>query len=424
MILKSADERIVIHIRGGGFRNKGAELMLVATAAAAREKLSDPVVAVNYQLGTIAQRRHLDLSDLFWVEHHDKKIIKSLYNRMATLNRKRGLVSEDAVASLLQPGDWTDSTLERTLKRLRLVNVSRGTNTILGNEVNILLDISGYAYGDAWGPRNAEIAATYYAEIRRQGGKVVLLPQQLGPFDRKEVRDAFRRMADSCDVIYARDPESMSEASKVLQGHNQLRMAPDFTVLQEGALDHGYQVEGHACIVPNYRMLEGSNADVAEEYPRFLERCILHLRENSIPSVVVVHEQDERDNKLAHDVANRTGVDVISESDPLKLKGLIGSCYLMVGSRFHGLVSALSQNVPAVGTGWSHKYQMLFKDYDQADALLSVDSDQDRIAECLAPRLNPESHETERARLQVHSERHKTLAKAMWTEIWGLVDAG
>jgi polysaccharide pyruvyl transferase WcaK-like protein len=288
--------------------------------------------------------------------------------------------------------------------------------------VNVVLDISGYAYGDDWGPRNAEISASYYSDVKRRGANAVLFPQQLGPFERQDVRDAFRRMVEQCDIVFARDEKSYSEAHKVLQDNSRLRIGPDFTVLQQGNRSHGYNVKGHACIVPNYRMLEATDAEVATEYPRFLQRCIKYLSANAVPSVVVVHEDDERDAKLAAEVARTAGIDVIKESDPLRLKGLIGDCHLMVGSRFHGLVSALSQNVPAIGTGWSHKYRMLFKDYDQDDALLSVHACEAEIAASLSSRMEPVANEKERARLRIHSERQKSRAVAMWSEVEELLD--
>ena len=38
---------------------------------------------------------------------------------------------------------------------------------------------------------------------------------------------------------------------------------------------------------------------------------------------------------------------------------MIGECDLMLGSRFHALIAALSSGVPSVAIGWAHKYPEL-----------------------------------------------------------------
>src|SRR5262249_33913841 len=54
---------------------------------------------------------------------------------------------------------------------------------------------------------------------------------------------------------------------------------------------------------------------------------------------------------------------VVREASPSKLKGILGTARVIIGSRFHALVGALSQAVPSVAVGWSHKYEMLLSDY-------------------------------------------------------------
>ena len=45
------------------------------------------------------------------------------------------------------------------------------------------------------------------------------------------------------------------------------------------------------------------------------------------------------------------------------LKAMIGCCELVVGSRFHALVAALSQGIPVVAVGWAHKYPELLSEF-------------------------------------------------------------
>ncbi|MDZ7901592.1 MAG: polysaccharide pyruvyl transferase family protein [Rheinheimera sp.] len=57
--------------------------------------------------------------------------------------------------------------------------------------------------------------------------------------------------------------------------------------------------------------------------------------------------------------------------DPLALKQFIGGAQLVISSRFHGAINALSQAVPCITTSWSHKYQQMMADFGVADYCLS-----------------------------------------------------
>ena len=75
----------------------------------------------------------------------------------------------------------------------------------------------------------------------------------------------------------------------------------------------------------------------------------------------------------------------------MKIKGILGSCEATIGSRFHGLVSALSQNVPTIAIGWSHKYNMLFRDYDFSEGLMNILADDEEINQKLKLLIDPNS---------------------------------
>jgi polysaccharide pyruvyl transferase WcaK-like protein len=408
----------VFHIRGGGFRNKGAELMLVSTINWIRANFEDALIGIPYQTGTVEQRRAVGLKDVFWAETPKVSASINAYHKLALLNRKRGQKPDAAVRALLRPGDHRESLAKRSLRRLRQLDIARSEETILGPDVDVVLDISGFAYGDSWGPRNARISSNYYAYIKENGGKVVLLSQQMGPFEHVAVRDAFCRMVAHCDLIVARDSISYEVVSTTCgPQEGALCLYPDFTVLQEGRPDHGVDVGRKACIVPNYRMQIETSDDVSTSYVPFMVDCIRLLGDKGVGSVVVVHEDDPKDVELASGIAQAAGVEVVRETDPLRLKGILGAAYVTVGSRFHGLVSALSQGVPSLGTGWSHKYRMLFSDYESEDHLVDVRIDRSLLADKLASITDPKQNKAERAKLKRMAERHKGEVVKMWEEV-------
>jgi len=46
-----------------------------------------------------------------------------------------------------------------------------------------------------------------------------------------------------------------------------------------------------------------------------------------------------------------------------------------VASRFHAVVGCLSQSVPTLAFGWSHKYRELLDDFGVAERLVTAESD-------------------------------------------------
>jgi colanic acid/amylovoran biosynthesis protein len=73
-------------------------------------------------------------------------------------------------------------------------------------------------------------------------------------------------------------------------------------------------------------------------------------------------------------LAKRPKLLVLDNLDAPTAKAVISQGHLVISSRYHGVVSALSQGVPALCTSWSHKYQELLAEYKMADCCLGLDN--------------------------------------------------
>lgn len=83
-----------------------------------------------------------------------------------------------------------------------------------------------------------------------------------------------------------------------------------------------------------------------------------------------------------------------------ELRMLIGSCDLLVASRFHAIVSAMATGVPAVVIGWSHKYAEVLAPFGLEAFVVPYDSVSEEVI-CEKVRSVEADHEALSARIRI-----------------------
>lgn len=377
---------MIIEVTGAGFVNKGAELMLRAVRQKVNSRSPHIDLALAMRFGTFRQRAELGFK-------HILRLGVWRFNAVEALSRKLGGMIPNSARQKF--GLLTEA------------------------DVGAVLDASGFAYGDQQGVIPALRSATNMRRWQRQHKKLILLPQAFGPFENPVLRAAFADVLEAADLVYARDRESYNHIVGTYGGRAKVRLAPDFTASVPVSLPDNLDMpSGQVCIIPNYRMIDRGNVENRQDYPVFLQRCIEYLiRADSTP-FLLIHEGSQ-DLALAERIQRdlEIPIPIVRETDPCRIKGILGLCSFVISSRYHGLISALSQGIPALGTGWSHKYEMLFEDYGCADCLI-----RDLRSACeLRQKLNTMMDSSARARLQqqlstVRQERDEQTER-MWAEI-------
>lgn len=344
-------------------------------------------------------------------------------------------------ARLVVPLDWsatdrlrysvwgTSGALPKDLS-LRLLErapwkVREYATFVRSRDIDVLLDASGFGYGDFWGlEKLRNRLADRLNSWKTPGKKAVLLPQALGPFQDKGMAKAFVEAAEQLDLIYVRDAVSMEFVEALLPGNAQVRRAPDFTNLLQPELPRRLEnLRGAAYIIPNEKMVSGKGDAIRARYLAFLADAVGAIRASGRKATLLLHE-GRNDFRLAEALnANlETSVDIVNEPDALVTKALIGAAEFIVSSRFHGLVSALSAGVPALACGWSHKYRELMADYGCAEAMVDLERDETprSTLEAFVERVGDSGYREGIAR---HSAEQKALSKAMWGEVFDLMRA-
>ncbi len=375
---------MLIEIRNVGFVNKGAELMLHAIIGAVSGELPNAafVMAPEKTLRPYSKRAELKLLQKAW------------YWRFGF--------------------QW--GCLARFIPR-RLLEMY---GIVREEDLDMVLDASGFCYSDQFAPQRSIEMACSCKRWKKNGTKVILLPQAFGPFENRKTRDAIRVVADCADLIFARDEISLKYLTDAVGERKNIQMAPDFTNLLSGIEPQGFESEKNSfCIIPNCRMMDKTSPEIAGAYLPFLITCAKHLLERDQKPFLLVHE-GEADYRLAQNVSEALNgrLPIIREEDPRRIKGILGSCKGTLGSRYHGLISALSQGVPALATGWSHKYGLLFREYGFEQGLVDLTLPEENIKQKLDLLVETQSRQSIINSILAKSLELKNRSREMWRMVF------
>lgn len=294
---------------------------------------------------------------------------------------------------------------------------------VLDREIDVVLDAAGFAYSDQWGVEPCRELHRASRRWKKRGTKVILLPQAFGPFTTEAIKKEVRGFIGQVDLVYARDQVSYDHLIEVVGKQGKIRIAPDFTNLLQGVRPEHFKPQGRdVCLIPNCRMLDKTSETVQAGYLPFLEKAARLVVKKGGRPFILVHEGAD-DLRLAQRLSESMGgLEIIKENDPLRIKGILGACSATIGSRFHGLVSALSQGVPSLATGWSHKYEMLFQDYGFPEGVVNIDIDDQGLELLVSRIMDVESCQQLSNDLLHRSQKWKQDSRRMWREVFEFIE--
>jgi len=373
--------RKAVCIVGGGFVNKGAEAMVLTVAHAVRKGLADTDIYVRS-----------DSRELEQVRQHGLLPWESI--------EPTGLVS-------------------RFRSKIKTVGIYY--------KCSAFIDVGGYQFGDPWGEEHVRRMARAFRRCARFGNLVFFMPQAWGPFSSPAMCDAIQCVVNTATLCYVRDKTSMTAVEELVgKKHPRIRFAHDIAWNFQGAdTSVGRQLIRDAglvtgensitvCVTPNMRVYERNHGvGNANEYVIFLRELITYLCRSYDARIVLMGHELRADNRDKRD--DRYLCNLLLESidrslsiahvDGLltaaQIKAVIGNCDLLLSSRYHALIAALSQGIPVMAIGWSHKYDQLLAEVGLAQNLISVTKSEDKVhrkIDVIMERL-PELAATVRARI-------------------------
>ncbi|NOU51816.1 polysaccharide pyruvyl transferase family protein [Pseudoalteromonas sp. JBTF-M23] len=375
---------INIEVKGVQFSNKGAELMLIA---------------ILQQLDTQIEEYNLVLSPGANLPYK-KRAVLGAYQK---LSLRRGPFDFTGLFGLLP------NAFKKLLKRYGIITES---------DVDVILNASGFSYGDQWPVNDLENTAKEVARFNKYGKPYIVLPQALGPFDKARHAKAAEILINKSRLVFARD-EASFDACEKLNKEGSLIRSPDFTALIEPEHVEPFEKKT-VCFIPNNKMISKYNhkdaVNSADVYIGFWCNLAAYFNGKGFEVVLLNHEGAE-DKALCEQIIAKSPCDIrlVDSLGAIEIKEYIGRCQALVSSRFHGCVSALSQGIPCLATSWSHKYEMLFEEYGLINNVLNYLDSDEVIDKQLAIFIN-ELEQQKELSLR-HAQKVKSENKDMWRKV-------
>ncbi|SEL25321.1 polysaccharide pyruvyl transferase family protein [Parapedobacter koreensis] len=379
---------MIIELRGVEFYNKGAELMLHAIIQKIRQKWPQAIFAMEKSGNApVSKQRAL-----------------GIYTKVGPI--RHGIFSQK----------WS---------KLIPKSIRRSFKIVLPSEVNVVLDGSGFAFGDFWGASAAgSRLADHIQAWKQEGKKIILLPQAFGPFSDPNLVSKMGIILREADLVFARDPFSFKYLEPLKSFKENIFLKPDFTNLVKGVVPTSFDSTEHeVAVIPNYKLLESNVFHERQAYLEILNKIVRYIQNADKKPFFLIHE-GVKDLQLAHDVNEyyHLRISIVQNNNPLIIKGIIGKSKAVITSRFHGLVSALSQNIPSLCIGWSHKYQALMADYDFEEGLITnSDFHSEELNKKLKMVIEDKTANKVSEKLALASKRQKQLSEEMWEQVFEVI---
>jgi polysaccharide pyruvyl transferase WcaK-like protein len=376
---------LTIEIHGTGTHNRGAELMAIAIAERMRATFPDVRLVVPLNFG----------------DHE----ARSQYGFLSTWEQLPGRIRAAVTSKALQ---YTSSDFRRAF------------GIVDPREIDVVLDASGFAFSDQWGAMSAVRLLKKMETPARRSKPLILLPQAFGPFADPEVGSAARALFERSSLICARDCRSYAAVIELGAPAELVRKYPDFTLGIKPQQQHGLELPpSFSVIVPNLRMIDKGSG--ASGYLNFLSHSIRLLQAADMNPMFVLHDACDDREVVQQLCFTERKIPVLESADPRVLKAILGRATLVIGSRFHALVGSLSQGVPSIGIGWSHKYAELFKDFDAAHLHLSNVEDAKTLDELIVSLSEPAKRRDITSKITAAGIKLKQKTEHMWSEVEDLL---
>ena len=205
------------------------------------------------------------------------------------------------------------------------------------------------------------------------GARLVIMPQTLGPFTDKEMRNIANNILKYADWIYVRDNKFENELNEMGLKYKRERdlsafMSPEPWNIRIEPDSIGLNVSGLA-YSNNFRTLSGK----FDNYPILIERIIEIFQKKGKTIYLIPHSYNYTFPEYANDdlvackevyqsIKEKKGIRIIEEDlTAPQIKYVISKMSFFVGTRMHANFAAIYTGVPVFGLAYSYKFVGAFE---------------------------------------------------------------
>lgn len=262
----------------------------------------------------------------------------------------------------------------------------------LMEQTQMVVDVSGYALGSDWGYKRSLFYLTRIQIAKAFQVPVYLMPQSFGPFAYEGIFSGWMKrkighVLKYPKVVMCREHDGYQLLHEEM-GLSNVILTSDL-VLQNREVDPTYvykklpeystwQTPKHCvAVIPNQKTTRYVDISALENlYKKIV--CALLEKERSV--FLCYHSAEDR--KLCERIKTNFPEDnrvILQEKELscLEFDRMVKQVDFIVASRYHAIVHAYRNCVPAIVLGWAKKYQELLNSFSQGQFAFDVRSDLD-----------------------------------------------
>ena len=232
-------------------------------------------------------------------------------------------------------------------------------------------DYGGDGFSDIYGDKDFLNRMNQTWMLWRANVPLIMLPQTVGPFEKKDNYELAVKIMRYAKEIYVRDGKFISEFQKLGLKYTQTKDISSFMqpepwniVINNNSI--GLNVSGLA-YCNTFHGLEGQ----FDIYPELVDQIINHYRDKGFTVYLIPHsytylKPDDNDDMVAcrqaYDRLNNKNNVVLVDKDMTapQVKYVISKMKYFIGARMHANFAAIYTGVPVFGTAYSYKFQGAF----------------------------------------------------------------